>query len=80
SYLDGESSKPKKQEYQLVNRMTKLEFPLFDGEGFKDWHYCYNQFFELDETPENMKIRIIAINLITRMEQRLYEGHGREEY
>nr|GFC07201.1 hypothetical protein [Tanacetum cinerariifolium] len=35
----------------------------FDGEGFKDWHYHCNQFFELDETPKNMKIRIIAIHL-----------------
>nr|GEX59990.1 reverse transcriptase domain-containing protein [Tanacetum cinerariifolium] len=58
SYSDGESSEPKKHEYQLVNRMTKLEFPSFDGEGFKDWHYRCNQFFELDETPENMKTRI----------------------
>nr|GEU63151.1 hypothetical protein [Tanacetum cinerariifolium] len=52
-----------RNEYQLATRMTKLEFPSLDGEGFKDWYYRCNQFFELDEAPENMKIRIVAIHL-----------------
>ncbi|KAJ9554331.1 hypothetical protein OSB04_018376 [Centaurea solstitialis] len=61
---EGDSSKTKnKQGYQLVNRMTKLEFPSFDGEAFKDWYYKCNQFFELDNTPENMKIRLVSIHL-----------------
>lgn len=61
---EADSSKIKdKQGYQLVNRMTKLEFPSFDGEDFKDWYYKCNQFFELDNTPENMKIRLVSIHL-----------------
>lgn len=45
---------PPNQCYQLVNRMTKLEFPPFEGDDFKDWLYKCNQFFELDNTPEKM--------------------------
>lgn len=54
---------PLNQGYQLVNRMTKLEFPSFEGDDFKDWHYKCNQFFELDNTPEKMKVRLVAIHL-----------------
>ncbi|GJR12859.1 hypothetical protein Tco_0795511 [Tanacetum coccineum] len=49
--------------YQLVNRLTKLEFPAFNGDGFKEWSYRCQQFFEIDETPEHLKIRLVAIHL-----------------
>ncbi|KAJ9557386.1 hypothetical protein OSB04_012000 [Centaurea solstitialis] len=39
------------------------EFPSFDGESFKDWYYKCNRFFELDNTLENMKIRLVSIHL-----------------
>ncbi|PWA65591.1 hypothetical protein CTI12_AA334540 [Artemisia annua] len=48
---ESEQSTPVTSEYKLINRMTKLEFPSFDGEGFNDWIYKCNQFFEVDETP-----------------------------
>ncbi|KAJ9562551.1 hypothetical protein OSB04_007711 [Centaurea solstitialis] len=61
---EGDLTPPSpKPGYQLVNRMTKLEFPPFEGDDFKDWHYKCNQFFELDNTPEKMKIRLVAIHL-----------------
>ncbi|GJW38192.1 retrovirus-related pol polyprotein from transposon 17.6 [Tanacetum coccineum] len=47
----------------MVNRLTKLEFPAFNGDGFKEWSYRCQQFFEIDETPEHLKIRLVAIHL-----------------
>ncbi|GJV20862.1 hypothetical protein Tco_1369882 [Tanacetum coccineum] len=77
SFVTGDSTDPKPRvviddqqpakvfssAYQLVNRMTKLEFPAFDGSDFKEWYYQCCQFFDLDETPEEMKIRLVAIHL-----------------
>ncbi|GJW38195.1 hypothetical protein Tco_0064040, partial [Tanacetum coccineum] len=36
---DQSNSKVNKPAYQLVNRLTKLEFPAFNGDGFKEWSY-----------------------------------------
>ncbi|GKD65213.1 hypothetical protein Tco_1307321, partial [Tanacetum coccineum] len=60
---DQSNSKVNKPAYQLVNRLTKLEFPAFNGDGFKEWSYRCQQFFEIDETPEHLKIRLVAIHL-----------------
>ncbi|GJW78910.1 putative mitochondrial protein [Tanacetum coccineum] len=61
---DGQShSKVNKLAYQLVNRLTKLEFPAFNGDRFKEWSYRCQQFFKINETPKNLKIRLVAIHL-----------------
>nr|GEY22824.1 hypothetical protein [Tanacetum cinerariifolium] len=61
---DGQSHlKVNKPAYQLVNRLTKLEFPAFNGDGFKERSYRCQQFFVIDETLENLKIRLVVIHL-----------------
>lgn len=39
TYEEGDTSNKKqfRTEYSLVNRLTKLDFPVFDGHDFKDW-------------------------------------------
>nr|CAD1833858.1 unnamed protein product [Ananas comosus var. bracteatus] len=44
-------------------RLTKLEFPRFNGEELKGWLYRCEQFFEIDGTPEDSKVKIAAIHL-----------------
>ncbi|GJS89213.1 gypsy/ty3 retroelement polyprotein [Tanacetum coccineum] len=44
-------------------RLTKLEFPKFNGDDVKGWIYRCNQFFQLDNVAENQKVRIASIHL-----------------
>nr|GEU91732.1 hypothetical protein [Tanacetum cinerariifolium] len=45
-------------------RMTKVEFPKFLGDGVKDWIFRCEQFFSIDEIPENQKfIRLNGENV-----------------
>lgn len=44
------------------NHYVKLEFPKFDGNDVTDWIFKVEQFFELDQTPENSKLRMAGIH------------------
>ncbi|XP_022019611.1 uncharacterized protein LOC110919656 [Helianthus annuus] len=44
-------------------RLGKIEFPRFDGSEVEDWICRCEHFFDVDETPENFKVRYAAINL-----------------
>ncbi|XP_071738959.1 uncharacterized protein [Rutidosis leptorrhynchoides] len=46
-----------------ITRLTKLEFPKFDGTDVKEWLYHCNQFFVVDRIDEDDKIRIASIHL-----------------
>lgn len=44
-------------------KISKVEFPKFDGKKVKDWLYKCNQFFLLDETPQDLRVRLASIHL-----------------
>ncbi|KAL8148579.1 hypothetical protein AgCh_005810 [Apium graveolens] len=44
-------------------RMTKVEFPKFDGTELRLWLYKCNQFFQLDEVTDPQKVRLAVIHL-----------------
>nr|CAD1821649.1 unnamed protein product [Ananas comosus var. bracteatus] len=48
---------------QFAPRFTKIEFPRFDGEDLKGWMYRCEQFFEIDGTAEDAKVKLAAIHL-----------------
>ena len=43
--------------------MSKIDFPKFGGEDVQGWAYKCEQFFEVDSTSDNMKVKIAAIHL-----------------
>jgi hypothetical protein len=45
------------------NRFCKLEFPKFNGEDVDGWIYRVEQFFAVDDTPEQSKLRYAVIHL-----------------
>ncbi|PKI34771.1 hypothetical protein CRG98_044838, partial [Punica granatum] len=49
--------------YSLTARIGKLEFPRFCGDGVREWLYRCEQFFEVDETPDNVKLKLVVIHL-----------------
>lgn len=44
-------------------RLSKVELPRFDGKKVKDWLYKCDQFFLLDETPPESRVRLASIHL-----------------
>ncbi|GJZ13822.1 hypothetical protein Tco_0549052 [Tanacetum coccineum] len=44
-------------------RMTKVEFPKFLGDDVKGWIFRCEQFFSIDEIPDNQKVRLISVHL-----------------
>ncbi|XP_020080220.1 uncharacterized protein LOC109703897 [Ananas comosus] len=48
---------------QIFPRFTKIEFPRFDGEDLKGWLYRCEQFFEIDGTAEDAKVKLATIHL-----------------
>ncbi|CAA7028426.1 unnamed protein product [Microthlaspi erraticum] len=49
--------------YAGVTRLAKLDFPRFNGEKLKEWLFKAEQFFEIDHTPEEVKVAIVSIHL-----------------
>ena len=49
--------------YQIPSWLSQVDFPRFNGEDFRGWLYKSEQFFEVDETPSYMKVKIAAMNL-----------------
>ena len=44
-------------------RQSKVDFPRFNGEDLNGWLYKCHQFFEVDDTPPEMKVKLATINL-----------------
>lgn len=40
-----------------------MDFPRFDGEDVQGWVYRCEQFFEVEGTPGNLKVRVASIQL-----------------
>ncbi|PKI64042.1 hypothetical protein CRG98_015574 [Punica granatum] len=49
--------------YSTTTRIGKLEFPRFCGDGVRDWLYRCEQFFGVDGTPDDVKVKLVAIHL-----------------
>ncbi|XP_028753425.1 nuclear pore complex protein NUP62-like [Neltuma alba] len=55
------------QHYIVPTKQSRVEFPKFDGSDFRGWAYRCQQFFEVDGTPPDHRIRLLSIHL---------EGHA----
>ncbi|PKI45686.1 hypothetical protein CRG98_034002 [Punica granatum] len=49
--------------YSATTRIGKLEFPRFEREGVKDLLYRCEQFFEVDKTADELKLKLVVIHL-----------------
>nr|XP_027096102.1 uncharacterized protein LOC113716000 [Coffea arabica] len=47
----------------IPTRFSRMDFPKFNGEYFRGWLYKSKQFFEVDETPPALKVKMAAVNL-----------------
>jgi hypothetical protein len=46
-----------------ATRISKIDFPRFDGKKMKEWLYKCDQFFALDATPDDSRVRLASILL-----------------
>lgn len=46
-----------------LTRQTKVDFTVFDGSRVQDWLFKSERFFELDDTPEALKVSIASVYL-----------------
>ncbi|CAL9216017.1 unnamed protein product [Arabidopsis halleri] len=63
--------------YSGVTRLAKLDFPRFGGDRVRDWLFKVEQFFSLDCTPDDFKVRMCSIHFDGPAEawhQSLYES------
>ncbi|GJW35358.1 putative mitochondrial protein [Tanacetum coccineum] len=51
------------QNQNQFTRMTKVDFPKFSGDDVKGWIFTCDQFFSIDEIPENQKVKLISVHL-----------------
>ncbi|KAG8376563.1 hypothetical protein BUALT_Bualt09G0076400 [Buddleja alternifolia] len=51
------------QGYHLPTKRSKVEFPSFNGEDLCGWLFRAKQFFEVDETPTETRVRLAAVYL-----------------
>lgn len=52
--------------YPILTRLTKVEFPRFDGSDLENWLFHCNRYFQIDETPEHAKVRLASLHLCDR--------------
>lgn len=48
------------------SRLTRVDFPKFDGEDVQGWVYRCDQFFAIDNVVDNMKVKVASIHMIGR--------------
>jgi hypothetical protein len=48
---------------QLFHRVTKVEFPKFGGDDVRGWLFKCEQFFKIDNIPEQGKVNLVSIHL-----------------
>ncbi|KAG8376158.1 hypothetical protein BUALT_Bualt09G0034100 [Buddleja alternifolia] len=47
----------------MPTKCSTIKFPRFNGEDLRDWIFKCEQFFEVDETPSDSKVRLAAVHL-----------------
>ena len=68
SQISGENPNPRNLQKDSIGSQikpftTRIDFPKFNGNGFRKWLFKCNCFFDLDETPENAKLKWISMHL-----------------
>ncbi|KAL8161992.1 hypothetical protein V2J09_013481 [Rumex salicifolius] len=48
--------------YSGLTRLSRLDFPRFNGDKVKEWIFKCDQFFSLDRTPNDLKIQLASIH------------------
>ncbi|GKB03552.1 retrotransposon-related protein [Tanacetum coccineum] len=48
------------------SRLAKVEFPKFHGEDVLGWIFKCDQFFLIDNTPEEEKVKIVSVHLFDK--------------
>ena len=76
--LNGHGQGAVRNQY-FSTRQTKVDFPRFNGEDLNGWIYRCQQFFDVDGTPPESKVKLAVINLEGRALQwhqnwRKYKG------
>lgn len=51
-----------RRNHNSVTRMEKTDFPRFDGNKIKEWFPKVEQFFLIDETPEESKVSFASMH------------------
>lgn len=60
-------------------KLTRLEFPKFNGERLTEWLYRCRQYFEYDETSGEGKVKLVAIHMEGRaLQWHMSYMHGRD--
>ena len=49
-----------------LSRLSRIDFPKFEGEDVQGWVYKCEQFFELDVIAEGKRVKIAVIHLTGR--------------
>ncbi|GJX58361.1 retrotransposon-related protein [Tanacetum coccineum] len=60
-------------------RMSKIEFPKFNGDDVKGWIFRCRQFFRIDHVPEEMKVELAAMHVYDKAlawHQQLIKRYG----
>ncbi|XP_048596340.1 uncharacterized protein LOC106362703 [Brassica napus] len=52
--------------HSLSARLTKIGFPMFDGSELKEWIYRCEQFFSIDSTPPELKVRLASLHMTSK--------------
>ena len=48
--------------YAGMTRLAKVDFPRFNGENVKEWLFKVEEFFGIDNTPLDLKVRLASIH------------------
>ncbi|KAJ7978130.1 Retrotransposon gag protein [Quillaja saponaria] len=49
------------KDYQLLGKVSQVAFPKFNGENFRSWYFKCQQFFRVDQAPEELKIELASM-------------------
>lgn len=44
-----------------MTRLAKVDFPRFNGENVKEWLFKVEEFFGIDNTPFEIRVRLASI-------------------
>ncbi|KAF2611001.1 hypothetical protein F2Q70_00010540 [Brassica cretica] len=53
----------------LASRLSKIKFPSFDGKNLRDWISNCEQFFDIDATAPELKVRLASMHLTGKATQ-----------
>ncbi|KAL0462917.1 UNVERIFIED_CONTAM: hypothetical protein Slati_0179300 [Sesamum latifolium] len=59
----GDSQNSELQRYQIPTKCSKVEFPKFDGDDLRGWLFKCEQFFKVDDTPSDAKVKLATVHL-----------------